>query len=124
MKQTKRLRRVGCGFLLAFWFALIVITPCAAITLISGSEIRLTRSDVPDDYALRMWLVQDANRRGLGVSTGFTTNPTSDTVCTITDTHFVLWKGSAQSSRGCACYAKADYTLTSEGADACQIAGV
>ncbi len=127
MTPSKRLRQIGCGALVFVWFAVLILVPCGAITLISGSEIRLTRSNVPDDYALRVWLLQQANERGFGISTDYTVTPNAGTVCTITTTRFLLWKGvGAAPSRDCECYARQDsgYTLQQSGDSACQVAGV
>jgi hypothetical protein len=95
------------------------------VTLVSGSEIRLVHSDVPDDNTLRIWLIQQAHERGLGISTGYSVNPDARTVCTITDTHFVLWLGQGDSSHSCACYtrqADGSYTPINGGPEACAVA--
>ena len=118
-------RRVGCGLLVVLWFGILIFGPCAIVTLMSGNEIRLVHSDVPDDNTLRIWLIQEADERGLGISTGYSVNPAADTVCTITDTHFVLWLGQGASSHGCACYTRqtgGSYTSLSDGPDACTMA--
>ncbi len=126
MTRSRRFRRIGCGALVFFWFALILLVPCAAITLISGTEITLARGDIPDTNLLRVWLIQQSKERGLGISTSYSLAPNADTLCLITTTRFVLWQGAANTSRGCECYghSASGYTLTSSGADACQIAGL
>ncbi|MHB8750975.1 MAG: hypothetical protein ACYDBJ_17520 [Aggregatilineales bacterium] len=126
MKPVKLARRIGCGVLLALWFGGLILGPCAVVTLVSGNEIRLAHSDVPDDNTLRIWLIQQAHERGLGISTGYSVNPDASTVCTVTDTHFVLWQGQGQSSHTCACYtrhADGSYTSLTDGPDACTVAG-
>ena len=126
MKPLKLLRRIGCGALLVFWFGGLILGPCAIVTLVSGNEIRFAHSDVPDDNTLRIWLIQQAHERGLGISTGYSLNPNANTVCTVTDTHFILWQGQGDSSHSCACYthqADGSYNLISGGADACTLAG-
>ena len=127
MKISRSARRIGCGLLVAMWFAFLLLVPCAALTLINGGEIRLARSDVPDDYALRVWLIQESHQRGLGVSTDYNFSLDENTVCTVTDTRFVLWLGSADPSHTCACYSKSNgtYTMhdTALGADSCQSIG-
>jgi hypothetical protein len=125
-RATKNLRRLGCAGLLMLWFILLVVLPCSAISLASGSEIQLTHSSVPDDYTLRVWLIQQTHLRGLGVSTGYAVNPTDQTVCTITDTHFILWEGSSEGGQSCACYDRqpdGTYSPRSLGAEACTFAG-
>jgi len=108
------------------WFGILILGPCAIVTLMSGNEIRLVHSDVPDDNTLRVWLIQQAHERGLGISTGYSVKPAADTVCTITDTRFVLWLGEGTSSHSCACYTpqvNGRYTPLSDGPDACTMAG-
>lgn len=127
MKRISRnLQRLGCGALVVLWFILLVVVPCSAISLASGNEIQISRSAVPDDYLLRIWLIQQPHLRGLGVSTGYTLSPTDTTVCTITTTRFVLWEGSADGSQTCACYDRqtdGTYSSRSVGDEACQFAG-
>jgi hypothetical protein len=125
LKPVKLARRIGCGLLLVLWFGLLILGPCAVVTLISGNEIRLVHSDVPDDNTLRIWLIQQAHERGLGISTGYSVNPDANMVCTVTDTRFVLWLGEGQSSHSCACYtrqANGSYNSQSDGPDACAAA--
>ena len=123
---SKNLGRIGCGGLVALWFILLVVLPCSAITLASGSEIQLTHSNVPDDYTLRIWLIQQPHLRGVGISTGYTITPNDQSVCTITYTRFVLWEGAAEGGQSCACYDRqpdGSYSTHSLGAEACQFAG-
>ncbi len=124
MSARRRLRRTGCGLLLLLWFALLIIIPCGAFTLLTQSEIVITRSSIPDN-SLRIWMVQDADQRGIGVANGYTVKESAEAVCTATDIQFFLWKGKANSNHNCTCYAKQGdgYTITSDGAEACQIAG-
>jgi len=126
VKPIKVLRRIGCALLLVLWFGFLILGPCAVVTLVSGNEIRIIHSGVPDDNTLRVWLIQQAHARGLGISTGYSVNPDANTVCTVTDTHFVLWLGEGDSSHSCACYtpqADGSYTSLSDGPAACATAG-
>jgi len=99
------------------WFALIILVPCGVFTLLGGADIHIVHSAVPDDNLIRIWLIQDVNLRGLAVSTGYTVAPDAHTVCTITDTRFLLWVGQALGGRSYACYVprNGDYTTLSSG---------
>ena len=125
LRPLRLLRRIGCGLLLVLWFGFLILGPCAVVTLISGNDIRLVHSDVPDDNTLRIWLIQQAHARGLGISTGYSVDPDANTVCTVTDTSFILWLGEGQSSHSCACYTRqsnGSYLSLSDGPDACAAA--
>jgi len=125
VRIRRLLRRAGCGLLLITWFGFLILVPCGVATLATGREIRLVRSDVPDDIALRIWLVQEPQTHGLGISTGYSVSPDATTVCTVTDTHFLLWTGDAAPSHSCACYSRQNgtYNALSVGDDACHLAG-
>lgn len=94
-------RRIGCGVLLVIWFV-ILLTPCFLITLASQNEILITFSDVPGHQA-RIWLVMEADQRGVGLSSPSLFTPNADTRCVQTDTRFLLWAGRANPSVYCAC---------------------
>ena len=117
MRIPRQARRLGCGLLVILWFALLILVPCGVFTLIAGGEIRVAHSAVPDDNWLRIWSIQEAKLRGLGISTGYTVNPDANSVCTITDTRFLLWLGQSPGGRSYACYTKqADtYAIISTG---------
>ncbi len=121
--SRKRLRRIGCGLLIVLWFAFLIIVPCGAAVLLTQNEIVITRSSVPDNV-LRVWMVQDAEQRGVGLSNGYTIREDGNMLCTATDTQFFLWKGKANPNHNCTCYTKQDenYTITSDGDAACQAA--
>lgn len=124
MRIRKRLRRIGCGLLLVLWFACLIIVPCSTIVLLTQNEIVITRSSAPDNI-LRIWMVQDAEQRGVGVANGYTISEDAKMLCTATDIQFFLWKGKANSNHNCTCYDKQgeNYTLTSNGDAACKLAG-
>lgn len=126
--MRRRLRRLGCGFLLFLWLLLLPL-PCIVITLIAQGEIVVTWSDVPDDV-LRVWLLQSSRVSGLGISTSSRVPTGENAVCTIVDVRFWVWQGSASRagalpSHQCACYQRAGqaWLPTSTGAEACIQAG-
>ncbi len=123
MTLGRRLRRVGCGVLVALWF-LVLLTPCAGFILLVQHEVVWTHSDLPDD-TFRVWLIQQIDQRGLGFASARRVDLPNQTACTITDVRFVLWQGQGAPNHYCACYTRQDnaWTSTATGTDACQIAG-
>jgi hypothetical protein len=119
----KYLRRTGCTVLLVLWF-LFLLTPCLMITLAVQHEIVLTHSDIPGDE-FRIWLIQDVQNRGLGLSNTIRKQATSGETCTIADGRFFLWQGKANPYRYCSCYTKQAnlWSSVAEGDDACKLIG-
>ncbi|MEP7288933.1 MAG: hypothetical protein ABI947_24535 [Chloroflexota bacterium] len=123
MKIGQVLRRTGCGILLILWFTLL-LTPCLAFVLAVQKEIVLTHSDIPED-AFRVWLIQDINARGIGISNSQrVTAATNGATCTIIDGRFLLWQGKAASPHFCSCYTKQNgyWSSIAEGDAACHLA--
>ena len=118
-----RLRRVGCGILVAVWF-LLLLTPCLFVFLVTNQEIVLTHSDVPNDN-FRIWLIQEANQRGVAVSNARRVTAANNAVCTLTDVRFIMWQGKGDPNHYCSCYVQQDSAWTSiaEGTEACKLAG-
>jgi hypothetical protein len=105
-KRRSPLRRIGCGILLVFWFALL-LTPCFLITLAVQQEVRITTGPVPGQE-LRVWLIMEAETRGLGVSTGNVATQTETSLCLQTDIRYFLWQGSEAPVSYCECYQRSD----------------
>src|ERR1041385_5904869 len=91
-KPRSLLRRLGCGITLVIWFTLI-LSPCLCIVLATQGEITLQLSDVPGN-SLRVWLVNEAHERGVGISRP-TIHASSDdnAVCVQTEVSFIFWEG-------------------------------
>ena len=103
-KSRSMFRRFGCWFGLLAWIILLLF-PCFAIALISQGEISVRLGDVPGQ-SLRIWLIQDATERGIGVARPMTRVLDENTVCLQTDTNFILWAGSGQPASSCECFFK------------------
>jgi hypothetical protein len=109
---------------------LVILSPCVVLTLAFQQEIMITWSDVPED-ALRVWVVSERRLRGLGISTARRVDavspaaPQGKAVCTVIDTRFLLWEGSADSAHQCSCYVRQNerWQSVAEGQDACRLAG-
>lgn len=104
-KPRSPIRRAGCILALIIWFAILLL-PCFLIVLATQEEITITTGDVPGQQT-RLWLISEAEERGIALSTG-SVFPTSDTaVCIQTDVNYFLWTGSEQPSTYCECYERA-----------------
>ena len=95
------LARLGCGVALVIW-GLLLLTPCFFITLAVRGEISLDTGPAPEQR-LRIWLIMEADERGLGISTTSSV-PQADLTCIQTDVRFVLWEGEAEPVSYCHCY--------------------
>lgn len=114
------LRRAGCIIGLVLWF-LLLLAPCGLFYLATQGEIILTLNESPPQI-LRIWLVMEAQQRGVGFSrpTVFA-DEASQTVCIQTEVSFLLWQGQGDdlASTYCDCYAQNDgwvLARTDEGA--------
>lgn len=125
LNVKKLSRRLGCALFLMVWLV-VILSPCPVFVLAIRGEIVLTHSDIPEDY-FRIWSIQELQLRGLGISNARRVSIPDGSVCTITDTHFILWKGQAPAAHQCSCYTRQGEANTwmsiAEGADACKLAG-
>jgi hypothetical protein len=106
-KRRSLRRRLGCGVVLVIWFALI-LSPCLCIVLATQGEILVHFSDVPGN-ALRIWLVNEAHERGIGIarpSVRGTNDP--NVVCVQTEVTFIFWQGEGKPTHYCECYTHSD----------------
>lgn len=102
IKPRNRLRRIGCGIGFVIWIILLLF-PCFAIVLISQGEIAVQSGDIPGQ-SFRIWLIQDATERGLGIARPSVHTGANSNACLQTDTNFLLWMGSGASTSYCECY--------------------
>ncbi len=101
-KRRSLLRRLGCGIGLLIW-AILLLLPCIAILLISQGEIAVQLGSLPDQ-SLRVWLIQDAAERGIGIAYPSVHSGEDSTTCLQTDTNFMLWMGKGETSSYCECF--------------------
>lgn len=99
------LRRTGCIIALIVWFA-ILLTPCFFIVLAVQQEISITTGSAPGQQ-VRLWLVSDADQRGLALSTASVRQAAENAICVQTDVRFLLWAGEAEPINYCECYERA-----------------
>jgi hypothetical protein len=98
-------RRLGCGAVLVLWFT-VLLTPCLCIVLASQEEILIHLSDIPAN-TLRIWLVNEAHERGIGIaipSLGATNS--ANLICVHTNVNFVFWEGEGKPTNYCECYSQ------------------
>jgi hypothetical protein len=103
IKPRSRVRRIGCGLALVIWIILLVF-PCFAIALISQGEIAVQLGNVPGQ-SFRIWLIQDANERGVGIARPIISSDADANTCLQIDTSFLLWMGKGAPTSYCECYA-------------------
>ncbi len=113
--KQSRARRTGCAALVALWF-LLLLTPCFCLVLATQGEIAIPQGGAPGQM-MRIWLIMDADQRGLGVSSTTARQPAENAVCVESNTRFILWTGSADPAVSCECYerdsAEAEWSLIS-----------
>lgn len=121
MRQRSPLRRAGCTVLVVLWF-LLLLTPCFCITLATQGEIIIPQGSAPGQV-IRIWLIMEADERGVGVSSTSVQQANENALCVETDTRFILWSGSAEPSASCECYEREDpdqqWSLLSVSNDTC-----
>ncbi len=98
------LRRAGCIIALVIWFAILLL-PCFFIVLAVQQEIVIPTGGAPGQQS-RVWLISEADARGIGISTASALQPDETSLCVQTDVLFLLWAGSQEPSSYCECYAR------------------
>jgi hypothetical protein len=96
------IRRAGCIAGLILWF-LILLTPCFLIVLATQGEITITTGGAPGQQT-RIWLVSEADQRGIVLSTASVRQPSENALCVQTNVRFFLWAGEAEPTTYCECY--------------------
>ena len=121
MKTQQRrhpLKRPGCVFGLILWFV-VLLTPCFMIILAVQGEISIQTGSVPEQR-VRIWLIQEANQSGVGISTP-KTFAQNEAMCIQTNVTFMLWRGSSDPTQYCECYTQsgADWQIISTNPGIC-----
>jgi hypothetical protein len=109
LRRRSPLRRAGCIVALVIWFALLLL-PCFLIVLAVQQEIIITTGSVPGQQT-RLWLISEAEERGLAISTASIRQSDENAVCVETDVHFMLWAGKADPTSYCDCYQRANASV-------------
>lgn len=100
------LRRIGCGLLLVIWFSILLL-PCFLIVLAVQQEIVVSQGGAPGQQ-LRLWLISEADERGLGISTASVRQTSPNALCVQTNVRFLMWSGHDDPLAYCDCYERAD----------------
>lgn len=101
-KRRSPLQRVGCSVALVLWFTLLLV-PCFCFLLATQEEITIPQGGAPGQ-AIRIWLIMEAEERGLGISSTSAQQTSDNALCVETTTRFVLWMGRGESQVSCECY--------------------
>ena len=101
-RRRSPIRRLGCIIALVIWF-LILLAPCFLIVLAVQQEISISTGSAPGQQT-RLWLISEAEQRGLAISTASTHQATATGVCVETDVRFLLWTGQSDPLSYCDCY--------------------
>lgn len=121
-RRRSPLGRLGCGIALVVWFFLL-LTPCMLILLATQNEITIPLGGDAPDHEIRLWLIQEIDERGLGISTTSILQTEPDALCVQTRSRFMLWQGEAEPIAYCECYtrsaADAEWTYSSMKGEAC-----
>ena len=119
--RRSAIRRAGCIVALILWF-LILLTPCLLIVLATQQEIVITTGSAPGQQT-RIWLVSEADQRGIVLSTASVRQPSENVLCVQTDVRFFLWAGEAEPTSYCECYERFSssdpWTLVSTASGVC-----
>lgn len=115
------LRRAGCIAALVIWFAILLL-PCFLIVLATQQEIVISTGGAPGQQ-LRLWLISEADERGLALSTASVQQSDANNICVETNVRFLLWAGNSDPLSYCECYQRASdaesWSLTSSDGAAC-----
>ena len=99
------LRRPGCVIALVIWFAILLL-PCFLIVLAVQQEIVISTGSAPGQQA-RLWLISEADARGLGFSSATVYETSETALCVQNDVRFLLWTGDFEPVSYCECYERA-----------------
>jgi hypothetical protein len=103
------------------WF-LILLLPCFLVVLAVQQEISINTGGMPGQQ-IRLWLISEAEQRGLALSTGTVRQSADNAACVQTDVNYYLWTGSEVPSVYCECYeresAEASWSYVTSTAGAC-----
>ncbi len=120
-RRRSPIRRAGCIIVVVFWF-LILLLPCFLIVLAVQQEIVISTGSAPGQQT-RLWLISEAEERGLALSTTSTRQSDENAVCVETDVRFYLWAGKSDPTSYCDCYqrenANASWSQASTASGAC-----
>ena len=103
--RRRPLRRAGCIMALVIWFVVLLL-PCFLIVLAVQQEIVITTGSAPGQQT-RLWLISEADQRGLALSTASVHQSDPNALCVQTNVRFLLWTGHSDPSVYCDCYQRA-----------------
>jgi hypothetical protein len=106
-RGRNRARWLGCLLLFPIWLVVMLI-PCFFVTLAFQEQITILQGDAPAQM-IRIWLINEADHRGLGISyTSAYPTQQEDSLCIQTDVRFILWAGQSEPTSYCECYTRSE----------------
>jgi hypothetical protein len=105
-RRRSGVRRAGCTVAVILWF-LLLLTPCFCVVLVSQGDIILPQGSAPGQE-IRIWLIMEAEQRGLGVSSTSVEQTEANALCVESSTRFILWTGRADPLASCVCYERSE----------------
>lgn len=105
-RRRSPLRRLGCTIIVIIWFVLL-LTPCLGIVLATQGDLVIPQGNAPG-HEIRIWLITEADSRGVGISSAVVHQRESDALCVETNTRFILWAGNADPLTSCVCYSRSN----------------
>jgi hypothetical protein len=108
-RPTTRIGKIGCGFLLVVWFAVLLL-PITMFWFAMGQTIMIPRWSgvAANDYPLlEIQLVMEIRNRGFQIKTTGSYQPDEMTMCYQTQVRYLLWESDSsddQSTQYCECF--------------------
>lgn len=104
------LKRLGCLLLFLVWL-LVMLMPCAFVTLLVEKELTYNLSELPE-HQWRLFLMDGKDERGFGLSRPSIESGGADegAYCIATQINYFLWEGEGVDTRYCNCYQRIDGT--------------
>jgi hypothetical protein len=100
--RRRRLPRPLLIILLVLWF-LVLMIPCFCAVLAINQEFVIPTGSLPDQH-VRIWLIMEAQSRGIGISSGSVASQEDLRVCVTTSNSFVMWAGRGEAVSFCECF--------------------
>ena len=105
VRRRSPVRRLGCTIALIIWFTLL-LAPCFLIVMATQGELTISQGNLPGQQ-IRLWLIMEADERGLGVSSTSTQQLDLNTIGLQTNINFLLWSGQADALIYCETFTRA-----------------
>lgn len=106
VQRRSPIRRAGCIAAVILWFVILLV-PCFLIVFAVQQQFTISTGSAPGQQ-IRVWLISEADQRGIGASSASVHQTAPDAICVETTVHFLLWTGHSDPLSYCDCYQRAD----------------